>query len=857
MNRSDFRPPPLIWFILRWFADEEMLASMEEDLEVRCADALKKHGFVVARILCVWQGILLLFSFSLESFFWGITMFKNYIKVAFRHIKRRKVYSFINILGLTIGMACFFLIGLWVKDELSFDRFHVNKDRIYRVLNRMQNGNVEFNITYALGPALKTEYPEVEEASRVCTWFGSHVRYQDKIYAERNIYLADPSFFKIFSFPFIKGNPEIALADMYSIVLTEQMAQKYFGDEDPIGKVLNLALLEGDFTVTGVIENVPMNSHLRFDFIGRIEFLGEDRLARWEEWSGPNYVLLQPGVSPSDFERKIAGIYRKNLGPETTYEPELQPLVQVHLHEPGRPGRASRVAMFSVIALFILLMACINFMNLATAQSSKRSKEVGMRKVVGAMRRQIIRQFLGEAVLIAFMALFLALIAVEALLPYFNRFTGKTLVLLSGANFSLVLTLFLITLGTGILAGSYPSIFLSAFQPVQTLKSQYSFKNKGGGIRKALIVVQFAISVGLIVCTLLVSGQLRYIETRDLGLERDHIVAAYVYPPFIPKFEGFRNVLLSRPGIKGVTSAAQPPFNVGENIQIDWEENTTGRTMSADYTCVDYDFFRTFDMQIVQGRAFSREFATDEATACVINEAAAQRMGEDNPIGMNIYMNHPAWPESFRSARVIGVVRDFHSRSLHTAIRPFVFRMYKPWHQYVFIKIDGSQVQQALANIEDAYKEFSPGIPFDYLFLDEVFDQQYASERQLGDLFNSFSLLSVVIACLGLFGLASYTTEQKTKEIGIRKVLGASVPGIVAMTTREFLKWVLAANLMAWPIAFFVMSRWLQDFAYKISIGPLVFLLSAVITSGIAVLTVSYHSLKAALANPVDSLRYE
>ncbi len=857
MTIREFRPPRWIWFILRWFADDEMLDSMEEDLEARCAKAAEKYGSVQARLLCSLQGILLLVSFSIESFFWGITMFRNYVKVAFRHIKRRKVYSFINILGLTIGMACFILIGLWVKDELSFDRFHQKKDRIYRVLNRMQDDSAGFNITYALGPALKAEYPEVEEACRVSLWFGSHVKYQDKIYAERNIYLSDPSFFKIFSFPFIRGNPETALSDKYSIVLTEQMAQKYFGDEDPIGKVLHLALMQGDFTVTGVIENIPMNSHLRFDFIGRIEFLGEDRLSRWEEWSGPNYVLLKPEVSPTDFEAKISGLYKKNVGPDTTYVPELQPLSRIHLYEPGRPGQVKKVTMFSVIAVFILLMACINFMNLATAQSSKRALEVGMRKVIGALRRQIIRQFLGEAVLIAFFSLFLALIVVETVLPYFNQFTGKSLVLLSGASFSLVLTLVLATLGTGILAGSYPSLFLSAFQPVQTLKSQHSFRNKGGGIRKALIVVQFAISVGLIVCTLLVSSQLRFIQKRDLGLDRDHIIGAYVYPTFIPRFEAFKNVLLSQPGIRDVTSAAQPPFRIGENIQIDWEGNPTDDMMSVDYTCVDYDFFKTFDMQILQGRSFSKEFTTDEQTACIINEVAAQRMGLDNPIGTNIYMNHPAWPESFRPARVIGVVRDFHSRSLHTAIRPFVFRIYKPWHQYAFIKIDGSQIQEALVSIEDAYKTYSPGIPFDYLFLDEVFNQQYTSESQLGDLFNGFSLLSVVIACLGLFGLASYTTEQKTKEIGIRKVLGASIPGIVAMTAREFLKWILIANLLAWPIAYFVMSKWLEDFAYKVSIGPMIFLLSAGLTLIVAVLTVSYHSLKAALANPVDSLRYE
>ncbi len=857
MKKKEFRLPRSFRSILQLFADQEIIASLEEDLEARCEEAAAHFGPLQARIRCGFQLLLLAASFSVESFIWGITMFGNHIKVALRHIKRRKIYSFINILGLTVGMACFILIGLWVRDELSFDRFHLKKHRIYRILNRMPNSSADFNITYALGPALKAQYSEVEEASRVCTWFGSHVRYKDKIFPERNIHLADPGFFKIFSFPFIKGDPDRALVDLYSIVITENTARKYFGDEDPIGKALHLTLLDADFTVSGVIENVPLNSHLRFDLIGRIEFLGEDRLARWEEWSGPNYVLLRPDVSPPDFEAKISGIYRKNIGADTPYVPELQPLSRVHLYELGRPGQVKKVAMFSVIALFILLMACINFMNLATAQSSKRAREVGMRKVIGARRRQLIRQFLGESVLVAFFSLVLAGMTVEAVLPFFNQFTGKSLSLLSGINFVLILTLLLITLGTGILAGSYPALFLSAFQPANTLKSQYSFRKKGGGIRKVLILVQFAISVGLITCTLIVSNQLRFIQKHNLGLDRDQVVGAYVYPTLNRQFEAFKNSLQIQPGIQSVTSAAQLPFRVGENIQINWEGNLTNEMMSVDYTCVDFDFFETFDMPIIQGRSFSKEFPTDPMTACVINETAAKRIGFENPIGLNIYMAHPAWPESFRSARVVGVVRDFHSRSLHTSIRPFVFRMYKPWHQYAFIKIDGAQVQEALGRIEVAYKTYSPEAPFEYLFLDELFNQQYLAEHQLGELFNGFSLVAVLIACLGLFGLASYSTEQKTKEIGIRKVLGASIPGIVSLTVREFLKWILVANMIAWPVAFFVMSRWLHEFAYRVNIGPWVFILAAGLVLVVAMLTVSYHTFKAALANPVDSLRYE
>ncbi len=784
-------------------------------------------------------------------------MLKNYLMIAWRTLRRHKGYSLINITGLAIGLACFILIGLWVKDELSFDRFHQKKDRIYRILNRTQDGQSIYSITYALGPALRERYSEVEESCRVWPYISSPVRYKDKIFEERNIYLADPSYFKIFSFPFIKGDSDTALADKYSVVLTEETARKYFGNEDPIGKVFHVAIMEGDFKVAGIIADIPLNSHLRFDFIGRIEFLGEDRLARWEEWTGPTYLLLRPGASPDEFESAIKDIYKKNIGPDETYVPILQRLTEVHLYEFGRPGQVKKVYLFSVIAVFILLMACINFMNLATAQSFRRAKEVGMRKVIGALRRQLARQFLEEAVFIALLSLSLAVVIVETILPYFNQFTGKSMALLSGANFGLILTLLLITLGTGILAGSYPALFLSSFQPAQTLRYRFSSEERGGGIRKVLTVVQFAISVGLIVCTLTVAGQLRFIQSKDLGLDRHHVVIHSVYPALAPRFETYKNFLLTQPGVRQVTSAAQLPTRVGENIQINWEGNPTGDTISADYTCVDYDFFETFDMKILQGRAFSKEFPTDETMACVINETAAERMGLDNPVGTNIYMGHPAWPESFRRARVIGVVRDFHARSLHTTIRPFVFRMYRPWHQYAFIKIDGTRIEQTLGRIKAAFETYSPGIPFSFEFLDDAFNRQYLPEHKLSQLFNGFSLLSVIIACLGLFGLASYTTEQKTKEIGIRKVMGASIPGIVTLTAREFVKWIAAANLVAWPLAYYVMHKWLQEFAYRMSIGPAIFLLSAGLSLLVALMTVAYHSLKAAVANPIDSLRYE
>jgi putative ABC transport system permease protein len=788
---------------------------------------------------------------------WNSPMPKNYLKIALRNIRKQKGYSFINIAGLTLGLACFILIALWVRDELSFDRFHEKKDRIFRIVNKVASGNLVPNPTYALAPDLKEEYPEVEEYSRVWPWAGSLVRYQDKRFEEERISLVDPGFFQIFTFPFLRGDPETALADRKSIVLTETTARKYFGEENPLGKVLFLVEYNAGFVVSGIVQDVPSNSHIQFDLLARVELLGEDRLARWQEWMGPCYVLLRPGISGADFTAKIADIYKKNADPGSTYVPVLQPLTQVHLYESGQPAGLQKVLLFSLIAIFILIMACVNFMNLSTARSARRAREVGIRKVVGALRPQLIRQFLGEALVMSVIALFLALALVEALLPRFNLFTAKNLSLLSDAGLFLAPSLLLVILAMGLLAGSYPAFFLSSFSSIEALKQRPCSRGRGAAIRKGLIIFQFAISVGLLTCTLVASRQLRHIQKMDIGLDREHIVILQNNPGLRMNFDSFRNDLLREASIRNVTSAAQGPTWVGQSFTIYWEGDPSNNMLQVDYTVVDYDFFQTFDMTMLKGRAFSREFPADEGEACVINETAAKRMGVENPLGMTVYMAHPAWPESFRRARIIGVVKDFNARTIHTAIQPFVFRMHKPLYRYVFIKIDGTRIPETLKRIEAIFRHRSPDYPFRYQFYEEAFNRQYASERQLGALFNAFSLLSIFISCLGLFGLASYTAEQKTKEIGIRKVLGASVPGIITLTTKEFLKWVVVAHLIGWPIAYFMMSQWLREFAYRVRIGPDIFGLSGGLILLTALLTVAYQAVKAALANPVDSLRYE
>lgn len=781
----------------------------------------------------------------------------SYIKIALRKIKRQKGSSFLNIAGLTLGMSCFILIVLWVQNELSFDKFHVNKDRLFRIQNKLASGKYANSLTYALPPALKEKYPEVEEVARVWPWHRSLVKYQDKSFDEENYYLTDPGFFTMFSFPFIHGSPETALPDKYSVVLTQKAAQRYFGNEDPLGKILYLAAHDADFKVTGVIANIPSNSHLQFDMLSRVEWLGEDRLARWAEWVAPAYVLLHPDATAGSFNIKIAGIYKEYIDPDYDVEPVLQPLTKVHLYWYGQTGSIVEIYIFSIIAVFILVMACINFMNLSTARSTQRAREVGLRKVVGATRSQVIKQFLGEALLFSCLSMVFALLCVWAVLPAFNNFTAQALTLFSGANVSIFLILFLTVLITGLLAGSYPALFMSAFQPVQTLKNRMT-KNSGGSVfRRALIVFQFTLSAGLIVCTLIVSKQLRYVQNKDLGLNREHVVILNNNPDLGRQFDVFREELKSRPGVLNVTSAAQMPMQVGQMVPMNWEGNPNKEPVLWAYTMADYDFFETFHMEILQGRSFSKEFPTDEKGACIINETAAKMLGVENPIGTNIFFGHMALDPSLRNLQVVGVVKNFHYRSLYNTIGPFLFRIYKPYHFYVFIKLDAHQIKEALQNIKTVFAKYAPDYPFRFEFVDEAFNRQYASDLELRRLFNLFSVLSIIVACLGLFGLASFTAEQKTKEIGIRKVLGARLSDIVTLTAKEFLKWIAVANLIAWPVGYYLMMQWLNNFVYKASIGPEVFLLASGLTLFVVIITISYQTIKAALANPVDSLRYE
>jgi len=784
-------------------------------------------------------------------------MFMNYIRVALRNFKRQKIYSAINLSGLALGLACFILISLWVQHELSYDQFHVNKDRIFRILNAIDDGRYGRAVSYALGPELKAKYLEIEESCRVWPWHRSLVKYKDKSFDEFNIYLTDPSFFTVFSFPFTKGNAETALSDMNSIVITEETARRYFGDENPIGKVLYVAQNDSDFSVTGVVRDIPSNSHLQFDMVARVELLGEDRISRWEEWVAPSYVLLRHQADKEALEQKIAGIYHEHLDYTPNYKPIFQPLTRVHLYEYGRPGLIVQVSIFSVIALFILVIACINFTNLTTARSFRRAKEIGLRKVIGGRKSQLIMQFLGESFLLSYLALGLAITIAHSVLPAFNSFTGKELSLTRDALPYWIFLVFAVTPLTGLIAGCYPAFHMSAYRPVEAIKSKSGFLKERSQFRKVLVVFQFAISIGLIIATIIVSKQLHFIRNKDLGLDRLNVVTLMNNPDLNSRFDAFKNELEQLSGIQSVTAAAQQPTNVGQGVSIDWEGRPKDVQLLVKYTVVDYDFFKTFKMDMIEGRPFSKTISSDATEACIINESLSKMIGMESPLGKQIYFNLPAFPESARDVRVIGVVRDFHDETLHNDIKPFLFRIHRPWHRYVFVKIDPDNTQEILGSIENVFGRFSPGYPFQYIFLDDLYESQYESEKQLGQLFRVFGAIAILISCLGLFGLASYTAEQKTKEVGIRKVLGASVLSIVFLLSKQLTKWTLLANVIAWPVVYFLMRRWLNGFVYKIHVSLEEFILSGIAALLLTVVTIGFQTARAAVANPVDSIRYE
>jgi putative ABC transport system permease protein len=800
-------------------------------------------------------------------------MFKNYLKIALRNLSKYRIYSLINIAGLSIGIACCLLILMHITDEASYDKYHKNAERIYRVTYEIDNHGKTTSTAQTpapLGPALLKEYPDIKDYVR---FFRSDVSLNrgEKRFFE-TLYFADESIFDIFTFPLLRGNLDTALEEPNSIVLTEESAEKYFGDEDPINKILTVNS-NRDFIVTGVLKNIPRNSHFHFDFLVPIEAYFQINPGRREDWGYIyyyNYLLVRKGFSPADFERKLPAFVMKYIGGNfrdlfgenidqvpSLYKFHLQPLLEIHLHshledemEPN--GNITYVYIFSTIALFILFIACINFMNLSTGRASSRAKEVGIRKVVGARRAELIKQFLGESLLLSFISLLLAVVLVELFLPVFNSLSGKELSISFFGNGTFFVAFLGIFIAVGILSGSYPAFLLSAFIPVDVLKGRVTAKVSTALIKKGLVVFQFAISIILVVGTVIIHNQMFFVQNKNLGFDKEHlVVVADQNRRVVLRYESFKNELLKNPNIIATSGSSGLPVNVFSK--------QTARPMGAGFDeailmpviAVNYDFIDTYGLELVSGRKFSKEFKTDSREALIINEAAAEKFGWEDPIGqmMDIIGG--------RKGRIIGVLKNFHISSLHERIEPLVLYIQPYFCRYYSIRIRSEDIPHTLAFIEKTWRDFAPARPFEYSFLEDDLDQLYRAEMRLGKISFYFTILAIFIACLGLFGLSSFTAEQRTKEIGIRKVLGASIGNIVFMLSKEFTKWVLVANIIAWPIAYYVMSRWLQIFAYRTSISVWIFIFSAALALFIAFFTTSFQVVKAAVVNPAESLKYE
>jgi ABC-type antimicrobial peptide transport system permease subunit len=778
----------------------------------------------------------------------------SHLKVAVRKMRKQKAYSIINTLGLALGLTCSFLIYFWVQDELGYNRFHEKADQLFRVNKMYQiGGETQYNSStpFPLALAVRENIPEVIDATRfhrirALVSFGDH---EDNVFYERRVCVVDPSFFRIFSFPFVKGNPDESLTEPDSIVLTESVAAKYFGMEDPIGKTLTLDH-DKDFVVKGVIEDIPSASDLRFGlFVPVSRMIDPEMLEGWGDHYAMTFVLLQDGSVLAEVEKKISELIQEQL-PKEQISLALQPLSDIHLYsEDGSEEGMKFIRIFSIVALFILIIACINYINLSTARSEKRAKEVGLRKVVGARRMQIAWQFFAESVLFTLIALAIALMLIQLLEGVFHDLTGKTLVL---ADFEpgFIVGLLLITGFTGLAAGVYPALVLSSFKPVRALR--YGSDRFGGkaSFRKTLVVVQVSLSIMLLISLGVIEKQLRYIRSRDLGFDKNGILFMRMAGGLQKNYEAFRNELLQNPSVAAVARAFQPPGEMSAIVRgIRWEGMEAGESVAFGFIPVDYDTLDLLDIKIVQGRKFSREFPTDDSNF-ILNEKAINAIGLKDPIGKPFSL-------TFSTGKIVGVVKDFHSMPLNYGIEPVVLLVNPDYYSLALVKIRPGDRRGAISSVEAAWKKFAPGFPFEYHFLDERFELYYGPEILAGKLFRYFALIAIFISCLGLLGLSAFMAEQKTKEIGIRKALGASVPRIVLLLTKQFLLWVLLANIIAWPVAFVAMRSWLDNYPFRTSIGLPLFLLSAAAALLITMFTVSFQAVRAARANPVDSLRYE
>jgi len=876
MRESDktiFKPPRFSAWLLGRLIDSVVRDQALGDLEERYQAEVRERGLLLAKAWYRIQILPVLKSFIENTVLWEASMFKSYIKTAWRNIKRQKGYSIINISGLALGMACSILIVFYIHHELSFDRFHENADRIYRVVIDVTLPQDQLTVPAAqtaFGPTLAKDYPEVAATVRVQSLPKTFVKYADRAFYESGLLYADASIFGVFTFPFVSGDPKTALARANTVVLTERIADKYFRGENPIGKFLRFND-EVDFAVTGVMKDVPGRSHLQFDMLVSLEtrFGPDPRLGQdWINVNTPTYVLFRDRSGPKEIELKLVALVEerlgsllKTLGGRMSYF--FQPLTRVHLFYRYTMDFANNnssiqyVYIFAAIALFILGIACINFMNLATARSAQRAREIGIRKVVGARRPELFGQFLGESTTHSLLALMGALVLVRLGLPLFKSISGIDLQIGATQLAWLVPSFFGLALFVSLAAGLYPAAFLSALHPVKTVRGSYRAGPGSARFRRVLVVAQFMIGVALLVGTVVVRRQLDFMRNRNLGFSKEQVLVTRIDDPRIfPRIESAKTRLKQIPGVisAAMTQAIPGQLNEVNGQPFVPEGFSESEPLILRQFSADADFVPTLGLEIVQGRNFSKEIQTD-ADAVLINEATVRKLMWTDPVGRKIKM--PTLPiGQWQEKTVIGVVRDFHFLGLREMIEPFLVDLGTQEDQFI-VKLRTDRLSATLHELERAWREIDPVRPLDFFFLDEFFDAQYRAEERLGRLFSTFSGLAIVIACLGLFGLASFMAEQRTKEIAIRKVLGASVRGVVARLSLEFIKLVALATVLAWPVAYFAMGAWLRNFAYPVGLSLWTFLAAGFAALGIAILTVGAQAFKAASSNPVESLKFE
>ncbi|MBU1101810.1 MAG: ABC transporter permease [Bacteroidetes bacterium] len=863
MIKNKNSPPLSARFLLSLFArfsnEYSLLGDMDEEYydlaNLKCASFAKRW---------YWRSFAkILPQLIFQSMIWRISMFRNYYKIAIRNLYKNLSSSFINIFGLTIGMACTIFIFLWIQDEYNYDSFHSNSNELVRIVqNQVYSDGTDYQVAVTpdeIGPALVKDYPEIVNCSRFRPYSKSLISTGDKKFYETGLCFADPSFFTMFSWQFIDGTPKEALSNPHSIVITEKIASKYFPNESAIGKTMTLNN-SSEFIVTGVIKNVPANSHLQFELAGNFERMVTE--FGWNNgWFNNNfytYAQLQPGTDINIINEKVK-YYIKKIDEESTTEFSLQPLRDIHLksdYSIDLTGHSENgeiyITFFSIIAIFVLSIACINFMNLTTAQSTKRLKEIGVRKVNGALRRDIAAQFFSEALLAAFLASLLSNILVVLLLPSFNSLTGKSFEINVLISSNVTIIIFLIAIITGILSGIYPAIYLSSFHPIKVLKGIKSGSSSKSYLRRILIVTQFSLSLILIIGTLVVFSQLEYMQNSNLGYEKEHIVYFRKNAGITDNYDAFKTELKKDPNILNVTTSnSLMSYTVNSFGGLKWEGKDPEDMVLIYRKSADYDFINTFGMEIIEGRDFSKDITTDAGSAFIVNEEAVKLMNMKKPIGK--------WIKFFGKyeGSIIGVVKNFHYKSLHEKIEPLLVMINPEWDRYVFVKVNSKNISESLASIEKVHNTFNKEYPFEFTFLDDDVNTLYETEVRTKNIFQIFTSLGIFISSVGLLGLITFAAEQRVKEIGIRKVLGSSISGIVALLTKEFLILVTISNIIAWPLAFYFMKSWLEGFAYHVSINVSLFFIAGIATTTLTFLTIFWKTFNAARANPVNSLKYE